>query len=92
MNDTLTSPEIEQETENTVLSALFVSFHYGGKSNGVPVEGFDSRVLHAPADVKLQTADDLKTIANVIAESEFNTGRRFVGLEITILNIVRLPI
>lgn len=89
-SDTLTSPE--QAIEDTPLSAVFVAFHYSGKDNGVPKEGFDSRVIQAPSDVQITTADDVKAVADAIAATEFQAGRKFTGLEITILNIFRLPV
>ncbi len=90
MSDTPTSPE--QATEDTPLSAVFVAFHYKGIDNGVPKEGFDSKVLQAPADVRITSADDLQAVANAIAETTFVEGRKYVGLEITVINVFRLPV
>lgn len=90
MSDTPTSPE--PATEDTTLSAVFVAFHFKGIDNGVPKEGFDSRVLQAPADVRITSADDMQAVANAVAESTFIEGRKYVGLEITIINLFRLPV
>lgn len=98
MNDTLTSPEIPFLTEDEVSnlsqkkSAVLVSFHFNGTDNGVPKSGFDSRVVEAPEDVRIETASDVKTIADALANSEFANGRKYEGLEITIINLTRLPV
>lgn len=72
--------------------SVMFAFHWKGTDNGVPKEGFDSRVIKAPADVKITSAEDIKAVADAIAQSEFSGGRKYVGLEITVLNIVPLPL
>lgn len=86
-----TSAQEASPTKNP-LSAIFVSFRFKGNSNGVPQEGFDSRVINAPEDVWITSAEDLKAVADALAESEFQAGKKFTGFEITIINIVRLPV
>jgi hypothetical protein len=88
-------PTIESgpvQTKTPELSAIFVAFHFKGKDNGVPKEGYDSRVIKIPQGIQLSTAEDLKEIADALATSAFNEDRRYEGLEITIFNLVRLPV
>lgn len=94
MNDTLTSPAevIDLPTDEAPTSAVFVAYHFSGQDNGVPKEGFDSRVIHAPADVQITSTEDVKALADAIATSEFQNGRKFIGLQITLINIFRLPV
>lgn len=72
--------------------SLFVSFYYKGQDNGVPKEGFDSRVIMVPKDANFTSSADLKEVADALANSEFNGGKRYVGLEISLINIIRLPV
>lgn len=58
----------------------------------MPKEGYDSRVLLVPENVSLKDATELKELSNAIATSLFNTGLRYTNLEVTLVNIVRLPI
>lgn len=91
MNDEPPSPPGDTP-EAPKLSALLVCFHYSGVDNGLPKEGFDSRVIKVPADALVETSEDVQILANAIATSEFSHGRKYVGLEITIVFLSRLPI
>lgn len=94
--DNDTSPTVESILDQPVIavepSSILVAFHYSGKDNGVPKEGLDSRVIQAPAGVQVTSAEDVKSIADALANSEFLNGRKFVDLAITILHLTRLPI
>jgi hypothetical protein len=92
MSNTSPSPTSPVEVSTPELSSVFVSFHFRGSDNGVVKEGFDSRVIKAPSDVQITSAEDIKAVADALAQSEFNNGKKYVGLEITLLNIVRLPL
>lgn len=93
-NTESTSPVIDLISDEPVvkLSAVLVAFFYTGKDNGVEKEGFDSRVVQAPEGVLITSADDVKAIANALANSEFQNGKKYEGLEITILHLTRLPL
>lgn len=95
--DNTASPDLvesilDQQLIEVEPSSLLVAFHYSGKDNGVPKEGLDSRVIQAPAGVQVTSAEDVKSVADALANSEFMTGRKYEGLEITILHLTRLPI
>jgi hypothetical protein len=87
-----TSPDAEPVAQQEPHNSLFISFYWKGRDNGIPKEGFDSRVISIPVDVTLGSAADLKTVADAIATSEFSGGKRYADLEISILGFNRLPI
>lgn len=80
------------EVKTPEMRSIFLSFYYSGKDNGVSKSGFDSRVIQTPVDVRLTSAEDIKEIADAIARSEFQGGRKYVDLEIVVLGIDPLPI
>lgn len=93
MNDTSpdTSP-VEQPTTQVELGQLFVTFLWNGVDNGVPKEGFDSRVLSVPKEVQFKDASDLKSLSDALAGAFYDEGKRFKDLEVVLLNVSRLPI
>ena len=52
-------------------SSVFFSFRWEGKDNGVLKSGFDSRVVKAPVGVQITSAEDIKAVADALAQSEF---------------------
>lgn len=87
-------PEVTSPAEPAApaMRSVFVSFAFSGTSNGMPKEGFDSRVLKVPSDMLFETAEDIKLAADALANSEFQGNKRYAGLEITFINIVALPL
>lgn len=72
--------------------SVFVSFNYRGKDNGVEKTGFDSRVIEVPVGTQFLSAADLKEVTDALATAEFEANKRYAGLEITLVNLVKLPI
>lgn len=83
--------------EGSVIAPLpstkyMISFHWSGKDNGVPKEGFDTRCVDIPDTVKIKDSQTLKDVAEAMAQSMFQEGKKYVGLTLAIINIVKLPL
>lgn len=93
MPDTPTSTtEVSTEKPLILSDNFLVSFHYAGEDNGMPKSGFDSRVVTIPKDLIIQSSKEIKDIAEAMAAALFQDGKKYVGLTITLINIIKLPL
>lgn len=93
MSDTPTSTEEISDAKPLLLSDNFlVSFHYSGTDNGMEKSGFDSRVVTIPKDLIIQSSKEIKDIAEAMAAALFQDGKKYVGLTITLINVLKLPL
>lgn len=83
--------EVNPTPQGPVINYL-IAFHYNGEDNGMPKEGFDSRVISIPEGMLIASSKEVKDIAEAMALSLFQDGKKYVGLQLQVLNIQKLPI
>lgn len=70
------------------ISEYLVVAHYQGSNNGMPVSGFKTMTMGGPG---FKNSEDLIEIANVVTQTVFEE-THFKDLEVTIINVMKLPL
>lgn len=70
------------------LHTYLITVHYKGTNNSMPVEGYKTLSVEGPG---FNNHSDLAEVANVATSTVFED-THFANLEVTILNIMKLPL
>ena len=85
-----TQPEIlfTADLNKPKISEYLVVAHYQGSNNSMPVSGFKTMTMGGPG---FKNSEDLIEIANVVTQTVFEE-THYKDLEVTIINVIKLPI
>lgn len=71
-------------------ASYFVAYQYQGLDNGLPKSGFESKVIVGPGN-GFTDHKELKELSDALINAFFET-RKWIDLELNVINVIRLPI